>query len=452
MGKMIPFFMLPVITRLMPNSYYMGLSDMSNTLLSFSQAFAVMGMYDAMFRMFFEKEEQIYKKEVCSSAVAFICLSSLLVFLFLFTFKEQIAGSFFADSSLIPLVIVTAVGVLAGATNNIVAAPTRMQNKRRIFLATNVITPLISYGIAIYFLSKGNYIYALPLGSVIAAIATEVIFIFLNYKWFSLKFVRWNLIKSMLCIGIPLLPNFLIYWVFNSCDRIMISQFLGMEHTGLYAVGAKFGHISQLIYSAFAGGWQYFAFSTMRDEDQVELTAKVFEYLGCLAFSATILISFCSEFFFCFLFGKIYQPAAITVPYLFMAPLAQMLFQIAANQFLVIKRTLPSSVILSVGAIGNIALNAVLIPRLGIEGAAIATLAGFSLSTLVCVFVLVRLGLFQVSIRCKKVVAFFVLYLIVWRFSSGLNSWISILSGGIVLLIYLNLYKIDIKRLVSADI
>ncbi len=445
MGKMIPFFMLPVITRLIPNSYYMGLSDMSNTLLSFSQAFAVMGMYDAMFRMFFEKEEQIYKKEVCSSAVAFIGFSSLLVFLFLFTFKEQIAESFFADSSLIPLVFVTAVGVLAGATNNIVAAPTRMQNKRRIFLATNVITPLISYGIAIYLLRKGNYIYALPLGSVIAAIATEVIFIFLNYKWFSLKFVRWNLIKSMLCIGIPLLPNFLIYWVFNSCDRIMISQFLGMEHTGLYAVGSKFGHISQLIYSAFAGGWQYFAFSTMRDEDQVELTSRVFEYLGCLAFSATILVSFCSDFFFAFLFGEEYQAAAVTVPYLFMAPLAQMLFQVAANQFLVIKKTMPSSMILFAGAIGNVGLNAILIPRIGIEGAAIATLVGFSLSTLICACILTKMRLFQVSSRCKWVAFLFVLYMLLWRIFNHRMAWISILAGSFVLLLYLIFYKKDLE-------
>ena len=66
MGKMIPFFMLPVIARLMPDSYYMGLSDLSSTILSFAQAVAVMGMYDGMFRMFFDREDTAFKKEICS--------------------------------------------------------------------------------------------------------------------------------------------------------------------------------------------------------------------------------------------------------------------------------------------------------------------------------------------------------------------------------------------------
>ena len=51
-GKVIPLIMVPIVTRLMPNSSYYGISDMSNALLSFCSSLAVMGMYDAMYRMF----------------------------------------------------------------------------------------------------------------------------------------------------------------------------------------------------------------------------------------------------------------------------------------------------------------------------------------------------------------------------------------------------------------
>ena len=37
----------------------------------------------------------------------------------------------------------------------------------------------------------------------------------------------------------------------------------------------KLASISSLIYAAFAGGWSYFAFSTMKDEGQVALNSKV---------------------------------------------------------------------------------------------------------------------------------------------------------------------------------
>lgn len=56
-SKLIPLIMLPIITRLMPDTSYFGISDMSNTVVSFGSALAVIGMYDAMYRMFFEKED-----------------------------------------------------------------------------------------------------------------------------------------------------------------------------------------------------------------------------------------------------------------------------------------------------------------------------------------------------------------------------------------------------------
>ena len=33
-SKIIPLIMVPIVTRIMPNSQYFGISDMANTLLS----------------------------------------------------------------------------------------------------------------------------------------------------------------------------------------------------------------------------------------------------------------------------------------------------------------------------------------------------------------------------------------------------------------------------------
>ncbi len=446
-GKMIPFFMLPVIARLMPDSYYMGLSDMSSTILSFAQAVAVMGMYDGMFRMFFDCEDPAFKKEICSSALGFTTVSSFIVFLVLLLFRKGIAAHILGGENLAGLVTVTAFAVLSGATNSIAAAPTRMQNKRKVYFFTNLFTPLASYSAAVILLVRGEYVYALPAGSLIAAVLAEMIFICLNRKWFSLKAVRWVRIKAMLAVGLPLMPNFLIYWVFNSCDRLMTAKLLGMDAAGIYAVGAKFGHISLLIYSAFAGGWQYFAFATMRDRDQVELTSKIFEYLGVLAMISTILLSLACGPFFGVLYGETYQPAAITVPYLFMAPLTQMLFQISANQFVVIKKTWPSSLTLACGAVVNVLLNAVLIPVIGIEGAAVATLAGFAVSVLVCAAVLEKMGLFRLYPRCRASILLFFAYMAGWRAFYGRSLLIQSGFALMACLLYMWMYRRELGKM-----
>lgn len=69
-----------------------------------------------------------------------------------------------------------------------------------------------------------------------------------------------------------------------------------------YAVGAKIGQASQLIYTAFACGWQFLAFSTMKDKDQVQLTSNIFEYLGLITFAAGMVMAAISKPLFAILF------------------------------------------------------------------------------------------------------------------------------------------------------
>lgn len=446
-SKIIPLLMVPIITRLVPNASYYGINDLSNTVVQFGSAFAIMGMYDAMYRMFFEDDEESFKKTVCSTALVFTCVTSLCVFLLMLLSRNLIARYFFRDPQYAYVVYLSAIATLVGATNSIISAPTRMQNKRKIFLITNTLSPLISYAISIPMLLAGHYVIALPLAAVISGATMEVAFGLMNRKWFSVKRFDGKILKQLLVIAVPLLPNFLIYWIFNSCDKVMIANLIGIEAEGIYAVGSKLGHCSQLIYTAFAGGWQYFAFSTMRENDQVKTNSLVFEYLGVISFAATAFICAWSYLIYDVLFTDEYVSGYIVAPYLFLAPLLQMLFQIAANQFLVVKKTWPNMFILSFGAIVNILLNYILIPYIGIEGAAIATLLGYGVSDVICVLVLCRMQLMVVSKRFMLGAALIVCFMIVWRLYLCRAALGGIIASVIIAGAIMILYKSDIEKL-----
>lgn len=414
-SKIIPLIMVPIVTRIMPDSSYFGISDLSNTIIQFASAIAIMGMYDAMYRMFFEKDDNTYKKSVCSTALMFTAAVSLIIFAVMLLCRNFIAELFFRDKNYAYVVYLTAVATLVGATNSIISAPTRMENKRKIFLITNTVGPVISYAISIPMLLAGHYVTALPLAGIISGASIELLFVILNRKWFSPKLFNGNLLKEMLVIAVPLLPNFLIYWLFNSCDKLMITNILNVAEEGIYSVGSKLGNASQLIYTAFAGGWQYFAFSTMKEKDQVRSNSMIFEYLGTIAFAAAAFICAWSYNIYGLLFPAEYLRGYIVAPYLFLAPLLQMLFQVAVNQFLVVKKTWPSLLILSSGAALNIFLNTLLIPMTGIEGAAVATLMGYVVSVIICVLVLCRMKLMVISKRFLGVSAVMILYMVLWR-------------------------------------
>ena len=448
-SKIVPLIMVPIVTRLMPSSDYYGLSDLSNTVVQFASALAIMGMYDAMYRMFFEKDDEEYKKSVCSTALVFTLFTSLAVFVVLVILKEQIAQWFFSDRKYAYVVYLSAMATLVGATNSIISAPTRMQNKRKVFLVTNTLSPLISYGISIPMLLAGYYTIALPLAAVISGVTMELTFAILNHSWFDPRKFDFLLLKQLLVIAIPLLPNFIIYWVFNSCDKVMITNMIGIGAAGIYSVGSKLGHASQLIYTAFAGGWQFFAFSTMKEDNQVKSNSMIFEYLGIISFVVTTFVCAFSYLIFKILFTEQYLSGYIVAPYLFLAPLLQMLFQVAANQFLVVKKTWPNLFILSVGAIANIAINYFLIPVLGIEGASLATLLGYVISDVICVIVLCKMKLMVVEKKFIAATIGMILFFLIWRLFIPSNV---ILGLGLTIIFcsyFAFLYRSDIAKVVK---
>lgn len=445
-SKIIPLIMVPIVTQIMPTTDYFGISDLSNTLVQFASAIAVMGMYDSMYRMFFEKEDIEYKKILCSTVLMFTLATSIITFLAMIICRDVIAQFFFGDQKYKYIVYLSAMATLVGATNSIISAPTRMQNKRKIFLVTNMVSPLLSYSISIPMLLSGHYTIALPLATFISGITMESAFGVMNRQWFvPIRFDK-KLLKHLLVIALPLLPNFLIYWIFNSCDKIMITNMIGINAAGIYSVGSKLGHTSQLIYTAFAGGWQFFAFSTMKEDNQVKSNSLIFEYLGIISFVATSFICAWSFGIFKLLFKADYLDGYIVAPYLFLAPLLQMLFQVATNQFLIVKNTWPNLFILSSGALLNIILNYFLIPILGIEGASIATLMGYVISDIVCIIVLSRIKLMIISNKFIISVIMVVGFMVIWRL---LFSNLTI-TGTVVAMMFtitiLVLYKNDLKK------
>lgn len=448
-SKLVPLVMVPIVTRLMPNSSYFGISDMSNTVVSFGSSLAVMGMYDAMYRMFFEKNDEDYQKEICSTTLIFTLMTSAVIFLIMLVLRDFIADKFFGDTKYTYLVYITAIATLVGATNNIICAPTRMQNKRKVFVVMNALSPLVSYGVSIPLLLTGHYIIALPVAGVISGFSCEVIFWILNKEWFNFKKFRIEYLKPLLWIAIPLLPNFLIYWIFSSSDKLMITNLIGTAATGVYSVGGKLGNASQLIYTAFAGGWQFFAFSTMKEKDQVKSNSQIFEYLGIISFVCAMGIFIICKPLYELLFTGEYVVGYIISPYLFLAPLLQMLFQVACNQFLVIKKTWPNIFILSTGAIVNIVLNLVLIPKIGIEGAAIATLVGYVVSDIIVVIVLMKMRLMVMSIQFVIATLLMTGFILLWRFVIGSQMLVSIIVALIITICYGWLYRRDLKMLLE---
>lgn len=399
MNMVIPFIMLPIITRLLPSSRYYGINETVTIFVSFGSAIAIMGMYDAMYRFFFDNEDPTYRKEICSSTLYTLVLTGFLIMLITVIFKKTLASLLFSDTIYAPLVVIAGLNIWITSINTIVAAPTRMRNQRLRFLVIQTLTPVVSYSLSILLILKGEYVYALPVASLVSNIMVCISFYVLNKHDFSIKCFNVTSLKPMLRFGVPLMPTFIFYWVLSSVGRIIITNTWGLEYTGIYAVAGKLASVSQLIYSAFSGGWQYFAFSTMKDRDYVVLISRIFDYLLGVSFLATALLLLIIKPIFAIVLPVAYAEGIVVAPALFLAPLIMMLRQTIGMHFQVKKMSILGTSTIGFGAIIAIMLYFILIPPIGIRGAAIASLSGYAASLLITIGILRKMNLILISKR-----------------------------------------------------
>lgn len=376
-NKIIPFVMIIIITRIIPNSSYIGIAENTATVVQFTFQIAILGVYDAMFRYFFEDESAEYQRRVTSSALHVVTLGGIVVSSLMILLRKQFSQLVYADPQYAHIIVIAAINSFMFAIGNILATPTRMRNQKKRYILLNALVPLISYGLSVPLILMGWYAIAMPLAAMVSSAVKALLFYLYNRADFTLKDIDRDMEIRLLKLGIPVMPSFVFYWIINSSQRIIITNYISLEAAGIYATGAKLAQVSQLIYLAFTTGWQYFAFSTMKNADHKRLISKTSEYLGGISFFASCAVVLLSEFVVRLLFKPEYQQSAIVLPALFLAPLIQMLYQSISSQFLVIKKTGYGLICLASGSIVALGLEFALLPVLGMAGPAIAALVGF---------------------------------------------------------------------------
>lgn len=449
--NLIPFIMLPILVRIMPNSsYYMGINDLVNSLISLVSVFGLMGMYDALFRLFFDYKEDDYEhqKQVCSTALAVTLFFSGICMIVLCLLKKWISEFFFESNKLTYLVVICAISVVLNNVKNMVMTPTRMLNQRKVYVIGSTILPFISYLAALGMVFAGWYLIALPIGALISMIMGIIYFGIANRHYFSYRFLDFSMIKPLLAVGVPLFPTFVVFWIYSSCDKVMILRMIGANANGVYAVANKLAAISQLLTSAFAGGWSYYNFATMEDQRRVLNFSKIIESFLALGVLAFCICRLCGNFAMELLFTSQYKDTGSTFSYLFVAPIIYMIYQLMGSQFLLIKKTIYNSFIAASGVIFNIILNYVWIKQIGVLGASIATVTSYLIITIIAAVALKRRELIILRSRECLLVILLALHqsLDLLMINESIIKVISIVSIVIILVLYTKEFKIELNN------
>jgi O-antigen/teichoic acid export membrane protein len=189
-------------------------------------------------------------------------------------------------------------------------------------------------------------------------------------------------LRRMLVYGLPLLPTALAMWSLMLVDRVMLGRLADLDEVGQYAAANRVAAVLLLVVTAVATAYGPYALSLYSRDRELEkhVRARTLTYVTAVLMLTCVLLSlFAQELLATLAPG--YDRAYKGVLLVTLGGVALGIGSIVMAGISYARRTLWFATLSAAAAAVNIALNFMLIPPLGMVGAAASTAAAFALLT-----------------------------------------------------------------------
>lgn len=212
-------------------------------------------------------------------------------------------------------------------------------------------------------------------------------------KYFSPQAIDGRLSKAMLAFSLPLIPSTLLWTITGFSDRVFIRYMpgpegsVGADAAGIYGIANKIPNLVSTFSTIFFQAWNMSAILENDSKDRGRFYHRVFDaYTSFLFIAGSAMIVFVKPLSAILIdtsqFPE-YGTAYLYTPILVVAVIMMCLNQFFSSVYAATKHTSHSLWTSMVAAVTNIILNALLVWLFGINGAAIATFAGYFASYII---------------------------------------------------------------------
>ena len=200
-----------------------------------------------------------------------------------------------------------------------------------------------------------------------------------------------QLARQTLSFGLPLVPHGLAGWVLNLSDRWLIGLTIGLNAVGaqaavgIYSFGYVFGQSVALVAMSFNAAWVPLWYARGDGEQGPallrEMTSLVMAGLAVLAVGVSVVAPELTRLLGTRRWGAEAQVAADVIPIVAAASLVYGLYFMLVSTVFLRRRTGGLPILTLVAGAANVGANLLLIPRIGLLGAAWSTLIGYGVLT-----------------------------------------------------------------------
>jgi len=470
LATVIPTFLgvllLPLYTRFLTPADY-GITATAASITGFLAAFYQLGLMSAYTRFYFEFRHDIVEmKRHLSTIAIFLGLYGLLLTVLIAT---ALGGLFERFVPTIPFSPYIQIAIWSSYLHLVFMLRlkiyrTEMQAHRYlVFSVAHIATTTILTILFVVVLRQG------ALGYLTAMLISNGVFSGISIwllRQYLVFVVDRDKLKAGLRFGLPLIPHLVGTWMFHTVDRLMLTSMVNTAETGLYSIGFAIAQAVTLVASAVNYAWSPFFYAQMKDRGDAAKpdVAKFVTYWVLAMCFVFLLVSGFSQELVVLLAAASYRQAYQVVTLVALGLLFGGFYYVVVNPLFWLRKTpLIAAATLTSGLL-NVVLNLLLLPRMQMMGAALAT----ALSNVFCFLFIAFFSLRLLPVpyeykRLSKVAATTTICsLLFWSASHLGGFWVVLLAKLPIvllfpaLLLFLRFPQDDerqvVRRLVAAEV
>ena len=371
LNAIIPFLLLPILTRvLLPSEY--GVLAMFNAMLSALGAFTGLSVHGAITVRFMDRGEIDFPRYVGSCLC--VLLASTLVTLGIVVLFQTSLGDF---TSIPPVWMMLAV-VVSGCNFliQIRLGIWLMEKKPAAYGVFQVSLSLLNIGLSlvfVLFLKQGYEGRLLGQTLAISAFAIIGIVSLIGAGWVKFR-PHWEYVRDSLAFGVPLVPHVIGGLMLGIADRFIINQKLGLDSAGIYMVAVQIGMGMGLFADAFNKAFVPWLYEQLQIDNYLakqRIIKGTLIYIS-LALTAACVVALLSSWLVFLIAGSGYVGAAKALAWIAFGQAFFGMYLMVTNYIFYKRKTrILALITLLAGGVG-ITLTWLLIPVFGIGGAGLS--------------------------------------------------------------------------------
>lgn len=367
----VGFIGTPIITRLVDPADY-GQMSMLTVYSNIGLMLCSLGLDQTMLRYFYQGDLQDQRRLVMTCCgiptLAAVALSILSLFAYLGGFQWMPLSE----------LILLEVNVIALLLNRFATLLLRLQGHTKTYSTANLIqkSSYIILTIVLVLVVRSHHFVILAVSTILSSLLSAVFSIVIEKDLWQFpkadSHSPWKC-RELLQYGFPIMFSSSITVLFNALDKLFIGHFGTLTDVGVYASAMNLMAVFSVVRTSFNAIWMPAAvehYEKSPADKTFYQRGNAFISLLMLTFGAAVVL--CKDLFV-MLLGSKYQAASTVVPYLMFEPILYTISETTATGIVVQKKPIYQLIVAGGSCLVNFFGNWLLVPVLGVQGAALST-------------------------------------------------------------------------------